>query len=1063
MEMIEAADGRLFFLFPGMIVGKLVVYLQVIRIIVIYKYQHLMKTFKTTVKSFLCGLLCVVLSAPALTSCYDDSAVWEEIGKISDKLEELEQSLNGQIQAFNDLISGGNITIASYEPKTDGTCIVTLSNGTKFSVLPNGHNTSSLISYMVVNNVKCWAVYGAGGDLHVLKDSEGNPIPVEAVVPVVEERDGKFYLIVGDEEYETGFSADSELSIISGYELNTDETGNAYSVTFAFGEGMTFTIPVDGYMGFSFRLGTAGQTRVIKDYYVDYGSTGQVVAGMDGVVDYVLQIPDGWRVEEETDELMGETYLNITAPSKASVEAGEAVAEGNMKVVAVVEGGKAMAARLSLSVSPFKTFTATSANAVVEIRNGVDKFIYGLAAAPVDADAVFAEAQSLLAANGKGVATSDVVLPLEEVNGAAMVSGVRYVLWAMPAFYDYSDESAGYSLKEGVLTTYEFTYNNIKLETASVTYNDASIKVDLGGATSYYAGTALKAESLFDDILLEINGGLAEVYDSPLAYEGSAFGFPVASALEPQPEESYVTWIVPVVDGKDKYIKDDVVYVEYTLSGIVSGGAVETVAGKAEVTRTSISAPLSASGASSIVYAFESGKYAGRYKTQEQMADFLLSKGEMVYADEYTAVLDRLAPASEWVLFAMAIDNEGKYGAVIKEAYTTEAMKYNDLTVTVSAGETSMKKASVNVAVSGGEAAEYVWWFGKESDPFWTSSDYCNKRESDAGQYMALYPDDPAIVKAMNSSVFADGVVNMSNLTQATTYVFVVIAKDAETGEYSKADSYKFNTLAADLGTVVQEGSDEWNAAKARISLKFIPETYYTDREFAAYAYEYTGPADMTAYIVSGSKDYFKGNSSIRTVADQIIEIKDYASRPIDKDWSKQVNGKPECEIYYDDKGNIKEGNVICFWDFGTHGLANWGSVTYFSPSHHGYSNCGECDERVNDPTATSDRSYAGQVAAIKEKTTLEYYKDRAVVRYGLTNEESINKTAESLLSIYKEYYENSKPCVYINNGSVLRITQREGIGVNDSGEVQDAVIIVLRDADNNYYAPMFFPVENNF
>ena len=1021
-----------------------------------------MKTLKTTVKSVLSGLLCIAMSTPMLTSCYDDSALWGEIDEITGRLDEIDARLNSQIQAFNDFVADGSITIASYEKTADGKCTVTLSNGTKFSVLPAGAGSASIISYMVINGQKCWAVYATDGSLQVLKDGDGNPIPVESVVPVVEERDGKYFLVVGDQEYETGFKAGSDLSVITGYKLNTDETGNAYSVTFDFGEGMSFTIPVDGYRGFSFRLGSAEQTRVIEDYYVDYGSTGQILAGMDGVVDYVLQIPEGWRVNEEVNELMGETYLNITAPSKAAVAAGSAVSEGYMKVVAVIEGGKAMAARLYLSASPFKTFTATSSNAVMEIRNGVDKYIYGLSVAPVDNAILFSQAQALLDANDEGVATSDLVMDLAKLYGSALVSGTRYVLWAMPAFYDYSDENAGYTLKENVLTTYEFTYNNIKIETVSTTYNDAKIKVDLGGAASYYGGTAIKESGIFDDILANINGGLAESVSEPLTYEGSAFAFPAASALEPTPETTYVTWIVPVVEGKDKYIADDIVSVEFTLSGIVSGGSLEVTAGDAEITRKSISIPVSSEGASALAYIYESGKYAGRYKTQQQMSDFILEKGEIVYADKYTAVLDRIQPDSEWVLFVMAIDSDGKFGTVKTITNTTEEMKYNTLTVTASAKEVSQTKAAVSFSVSGGDATEYIWWYGKETDPFWTSADYCNKKESAAGQYMALYPDDPEIKKAMYNSVLEDGVIRMTDLTQSSTYVFVILAKDSSE-EYSKAKMVKFNTLAADLGVIVQEGTDEWNAAKSSISIKFIPESFGANREFASYSYEYTGPTDMTAYIVSGSPDYFKNNPDVRTVADQIIDIKTWASRPMDKDWSVLVDGFPPCEIYYDDNGVAKEGNVISYYDFGTHGLANWGMVTYFAHSHHDYSNCEECEERVNDPKASSDRSYEGQMASIKARTTLEFYINRAKVRYGLTNEESINRTAESLLATYKEYYENSKPKLYINDGSSLLISQKEGNGLSDSGEVQDAVIVVLRDADNNYYAPMFFPVENHF
>ena len=1025
-----------------------------------------MKTFKTTVKSLLSGLLCVAMSAPMLTSCYDDSAIWGEIDEITGRLDELDERLSGQIQAFNDLVAGGDLLIKSLQKQSDGSYVVTLSNGTTFGVLPTGISVKGLLSYKEVEGVKYWAMYNTNGELELLVGSSGNYIPVESVVPTVKEKDGKFYLVVGDKEYETGFSADSALSVITGYELNKDESGNVYSVTFTFGEdGLTYTIPVDGYLGFSFRLGSAGNSSVIKDYYVDFGSTGQILAGMDGVEDYVLQVPEGWRVVEEVDELMGETYLNITAPSKAKVAAGEAVAEGNLKVIAVVEGGKAMAARLALTTSPFKTFTATSSNAVIEIHTGVDKYIYGVSAAPYDEAAVFAQAKALLDGNDKGVATSDINMSLSEIYGAELSSGSRYVLWAMPAFYDYSEQSTGYSLKEGVTSSYEFTYNNIKMETVSVSYNDAVIKVDMGGAKAFYGGTAIKSDDLFTEILSQINNDLIDTYTEPVSYEGSAFKFPVRSVLEPVSETTYVTWVVPAVEGKDKYLQDDIIYVEYTLAGITSGGSVDLVAAAPEVTRTSINVPLSAEGANSIIYVYLKSTYAGRYASDSQRANLLLESADSktVHASSTEALIEKLAPETKMTLFAMAIDKDGKYGKPVAVEAITNAMKYNDIVVTLGEATVSANKAEVPVTVSG-DATDYIWWFGKEeSDTFWTSSETCGKSKDQGQQYMALYPEDSNIIRAMNKSVFADGVIKMEELTGDTQYVLMVLAKD-DSGEFSKAGFVRFRTLAADLGVIVRAGTDTWNAAKNQVQITWHEDRFRKAENSnlsAFYAFDIKVPKDLTAYILCISDDYFDQNPDIRKVEDKILDIEAQCSRKYDA--GVVVEGPDGEKLtepdWVDDAGKTHDGTLMNVYSFYVHGYPTNGFATYFAEGSHGEGNCTSWEDKGS----CSNYDYA--LNSITKRHSVDYFIEYVKNTRGnyCKTETTINKVAQDLFEAYYPYYKDAKPLIYENHGDALYMENHYAIGKDDSGKVVDDVYVVFIDKDGNYYEPMSFEVPNYF
>ena len=174
-----------------------------------------MKTSKTFGHAILNGLFMLLFLSPVATSCFDDSELWEKIDQIEARLDSLEAGLNGQIQAFSDFLAGGDITISDYLKNTDGSYAITLSNGTKFTVLPDSTDFSALVSYVELEGVKYWATYNAEGNLVPLLGAGGAKIPVYNATPVVEEREGVYYLIVGSNEYVTGYTTEDIVSIFT--------------------------------------------------------------------------------------------------------------------------------------------------------------------------------------------------------------------------------------------------------------------------------------------------------------------------------------------------------------------------------------------------------------------------------------------------------------------------------------------------------------------------------------------------------------------------------------------------------------------------------------------------------------------------------------------------------------------------------------------------------------------------------------------------------------------------------------------------------------------------------
>ena len=1030
--------------------------------------------------------ICISAVIPMLTSCYDDSAIWNELDKIEHRLDSLETSLNQQLSALNSLING-KTTIASCEKNQDGSYEVVLSNGTEFTVLAEGRDYSALVSVKEVNGVRCWATYDANGELTVLTDNAGNPIPVvkeeyRTSVEVLVE-DGIYYLVIDGKKYMTGYDTEELVQVFSSCTPHKDASGNVYAMTFTFGEGMNITVAVDGYNGVIFKLpNAAGASTVLSEYYITHGETQSILLSMAGVIDYVMQVPDGWRISERTDELTNETFLDITAPAEATIESGAAVATGELKVVAVVEGGKAAITKLTLSAEPFKVFNVSAIKAELEPFTGVQKYAYGVAKGDdYNETALLEKVTEALGITGdlpEGlfITETGINLTLAEIYGSELEVESAYTFWAIPVLYS-EGEDASFYVKKGMFKTHRVAPIKVEFsEEPAPSLFDAEITMEIDGTTEMYAGTALKTDDLFEEIIYQINNGI--VKPIPAApYTGPASSFPSEEAnkdVEFMPATTYVSWVVPVeyldevtkaAAAEKTYTTNDIIFQEFETKSVTSGGSLELTLGEAVTDRTNISIPVSAEGAALIYYTYLSKSAGERYSTLDNdgKANYILkhSSCKAVKGSATDAKIERVKPNTTMYLYIVAVDNDGKYGKVSTMPATTAEMEYNDLTVSVSAPEVSASKATMKIEVNNGSATEFLYWFGKASEAFWANTSYCGGTTAGAQQYMSCYPDDENILKSMNKygNISADGTLKVDELKMSTQYVLIVVAKD-ESGLYSKAGYKSITTLAADLGTIVRTGSDAWNTAKGQIKIEWLQDKFEkgTNMMSSAYALNFSCPKNLTAYILCSSQEYYDDPTYFLTVEDRMIYIENTASRKYDVPvYSVSESGELINDPnWIDDNGVEHPGYLMNICDFYIHGVPGRGFVTYFAEGSHGKDNCTAWDEG-------ECSNYTRAKKMIEDRCSLEYWIEWFRTSMGVTNETYLQQNAQTYLNAYKPFYEGDTPIYFENNGSDLTIINRDAIGPDDAGVVMDDVVVVLKDLEGNYYEPMYFPVPNYF
>lgn len=282
--------------------------------------------------------LLAALLVLTLSSCsYDDSDLWNSVNGLSERLDQLENSMQEDINSLKSLLEKLNqqeVTVDSAVETADG-WTVTFSDGTTVTIARGGSDNWSPVLVIVEEAGDFWWAYRtAEGDTVRLTDAEGNPIPAAAVAPHVRinPETGMWEISAdGGTTWEnTGVAASQE-----------EEPGFFNDVRFE--DGMLVVELLDGTV---IRLPATGELRFTFDtegpLEFSFGETLSVDYTMTGAVNTQIGKPDGWKVAFNGDK------LDITAPVEENTFAEQ---QGKISVIALSAAGLSVYAELEVSVA----------------------------------------------------------------------------------------------------------------------------------------------------------------------------------------------------------------------------------------------------------------------------------------------------------------------------------------------------------------------------------------------------------------------------------------------------------------------------------------------------------------------------------------------------------------------------------------------------------------------------------------------------------------------------------------------------------------------------------------
>ncbi|MBQ3608011.1 MAG: hypothetical protein II991_06935 [Bacteroidales bacterium] len=758
------------------------------------------KTFK---------MFCVAaLSLLAVSSCYDDSSLWNEFdsvhGEIDDlkaKIEALEKKLNDEVATLNTKI--GNLE-AAYKAAdaellkklTDGDAALAASLETLTEELDaldgvvDGYITSNdaalkaaieelkkadealkavdteVLAALAGVNVINVDKNEAGDVVITFADKSTVTVPANPATGIVTVVDGKWAVVVNGEvtPLEAEVNPDTKLAfkvvenvlnvsydggetwVPTGAVVNDDTTINVVE-GFEYNEGdpyLTLTVGGKEYTLPVYKADTSSLVLGRTDFFLRYEGSKKVELKAEGMEEYYVM-----NEPDGWKAVIDGTTLKVTAPTKKAIEIGAAEAEGLILVHGTTAEGKCKVAKVAVKAGPGLTL-AVDINGNVTIENSY----YGESVNEWTGETSFRFSDFIL-----GLATPS----LFHEDPEAYVQ-VYNDTWSAPSWDDIIFPSAYNIAQQGIYVEGEYETDIVKTTVAD----------------AYFM----------------------------MFYEELPVG------------ANYVVWVAPA-DGEGKAVIEDMVYTDYvnikwnvavketthsdiTLTAEVAGASKFIINAVAESSYNTEWNPMSfdeymnapMGGPWNGFKSYGAAEALGLVVNVEEVpAEFKLSEilgQKLVFGENYKIwvmpVFDHLAIYDEansmpeydyYVYDFSAFDYEDHFLPFVLDAKTNDIVAGGAYAATLTLNRNDFTSIYVDVEVSEGtESVYYYWYTPEEFDAF----------ESDAEIMDALFMD-------CYMPLEASGQVNKSYINPGDEYYLATLSIGTD-GKYGEVVAEKYSTLA---------------------------------------------------------------------------------------------------------------------------------------------------------------------------------------------------------------------------------------------------------------------------
>lgn len=766
------------------------------------------------------------------SSCYNDDDLKNSISGLEermDKLEALLQNIQSDISTLKTLTDAlsQNKSIASVLENEDGSYTIKFSDKTEVTIR-NGENGEDAPQITVIKDEKdgiyYWGVTGTDGKKTLLKDGEGNKMPVTAAAPKIR------------------INADTKEWEISSDSGKTWESTGVYASGESTGDTSLFSgvSQDDDYAYFTLKDGTVLKVLKSKELKCEILSGKQYFANdeeklipveMSGISKYTITKPDGWKAS-----LTGKG-LAIIAPAKENQYAETA---GKVAVMAVASNGKSIISEIPVVLGEAPVNISVEGQAVsTTLASGIEVYYLGVMAnGEYSAESVAELVNGYSARMYMKTQALDKV-PLAELLGKEPEAGITYMIWAVPL----SENGTKYQ-PDDIIATVIRTAGTVELKVSDITFEGATVAATRKGCDIYYTGIVNKAyysaETVIED--LAFGGGNKQLSDYNGPLEGKVLDFLPTIV----PGTTYVLWAIPYKEEEEGYKTEELVSVEIVIPALTYDGTATVNVGTMTSTVTSVNATVTpGTNCYKFYYSYMTEKALNKYSTDKEVISYLVESGK---SSKETVDFERasLEPGAKGFLVAVALDSKGQLGSLVKVQADSKDISYNasiSVDVSVEAGTLS---ATLTLTPTG-SPVKYRYVHMKLSEfksyPYWGNEEMVKQ---------ALVMNNG--VTEILASALENNQLVIEGIQFNTEYVLYMIAVDAE-GNPSATVTKKEYTSKKPTYVRIERDADLWKASAPEVTIdKIEKDKFYT------VSYTVTPkPACKVFYVFAGPADYLTG------------------------------------------------------------------------------------------------------------------------------------------------------------------------------------------------------------
>ncbi len=481
--------------------------------------------------------------------------------------------------------------------------------------------------------------------------------------------------------------------------------------------GTPYSIPVYKEDNSSLVLGKT-------EFFLQYEGTKAIQLTAEGISEYyVMAKPDGWRAF-----MLDETTLWVIAPTYKQLAAEAAEEEGEILIHATTEAGKCKVAKISVTTGPGLTLELlkggnvfiTNAFAGEEFNMWGDSmgynftnFFVGFATDPESFKAdpaaylgAYEEQYSFPNYDPSAMFYNNYNMefrPYEE--GVYEIDEITANIADLYSWMAYSELEYGSSFvfwicgvdAQGMpdprtVQYVDYTHMLVDIEVSGVSHNDATLNLNLGGATKYFIGYV---DAWFEESGMTLQdymesstpwmylvNGYAEYIDDYAVVDGE-YEIKLSELYGDQLMfgTKYYAWVFPYTEGAvySDYATQFAPYVvEFTTNDVTAGGSYEVEFGKPVTTYSSIEVDVDFSeGVGSVFYDWFAEEDFN-FENDAELVEALFASYQMPLTEAETVSKDYLNPGVTYYLAAVAVGEDGVYGAPASVKCSTLSVPYDE-------------------------------------------------------------------------------------------------------------------------------------------------------------------------------------------------------------------------------------------------------------------------------------------------------------------------------------------------------------------------------------------------